>query len=212
VPWPYRFGEQVKDARVVIEALAGKQVTAVGVSDGANVIVKLACDYPGLIHKLVLAGAGPGYSCIGTPFEASTTWGETQIEMLDREGIEGLAAAVVREIFTEPGTEDVARAYRQQLSRIGRDTWLNFLDPGPDLEIGPILADVSVPTLVMHGTEDRSVPVERGRYIAARIPGASLYLFEGKGHLPIFTATSEYCDVLRRFVRSGEVPQRPGSF
>jgi hypothetical protein len=34
-----------------------------------------------------------------------------------------------------------------------------------------------------------------------------LYPFPGKGHLPIFTATTEFCDVLRQFVKTGTVPE-----
>jgi len=30
-------------------------------------------------------------------------------------------------------------------------------------------------------------------------------VFEGLGHLPIFTGRREFCDVLRRFVRTGGV-------
>jgi hypothetical protein len=37
----------------------------------------------------------------------------------------------------------------------------------------------------------------------SRDTNAQLYAFEGKGHLPIFTATDEFCEVLRRFVRTG---------
>ena len=39
------------------------------------------------------------------------------------------------------------------------------------------------------------------RHLAEHLPDARLHLFEGRGHLPIFTATAEFCDVLRRFVR-----------
>ncbi len=39
------------------------------------------------------------------------------------------------------------------------------------------------------------------------VPGAQLYLFEGRGHLPIFTATGEFCEVLRSFVLTGTVPK-----
>jgi len=58
---------------------------------------------------------------------------------------------------------------------------------------------------VCSGTEDRRVPFEDGRYLAAHIPGAQLHVFEGLGHLPIFTGRREFCDVLRRFVRTGVV-------
>ena len=36
-------------------------------------------------------------------------------------------------------------------------------------------------------------------------PQARLYAFEGLGHLPIFPGRREFCDVLRRFVRTGGV-------
>jgi pimeloyl-ACP methyl ester carboxylesterase len=44
------------------------------------------------------------------------------------------------------------------------------------------LASVTVPTLVIHGTDDPVVPVEAGRDTAEAIPGARLMLIEGMGH------------------------------
>jgi pimeloyl-ACP methyl ester carboxylesterase len=44
------------------------------------------------------------------------------------------------------------------------------------------LADLQVPTLVIHGTADPLVPVEGGEDTARVIPGAHLMLIEGMGH------------------------------
>ena len=44
------------------------------------------------------------------------------------------------------------------------------------------LAFVTVPTLVIHGTDDPVVPVEAGIDTAEAIPGAHLMLIEGMGH------------------------------
>ena len=44
------------------------------------------------------------------------------------------------------------------------------------------LASVTVPTLVIHGTDDPLVPVEAGIETADAIPGAELMLIEGMGH------------------------------
>src|SRR5919106_623306 len=70
---------------------------------------------------------------------------------------------------------------------------------------------IRVPTLIVHGTEDRQVPFAAAEYLATHIPGAQLYAFKGYGHVPLFTATQEFCQVLRRFVRSGvaAVPRGP---
>ena len=45
------------------------------------------------------------------------------------------------------------------------------------------LGDLRIPTLVLHGTEDLTVPVENARRLAQRIPDAELVLLEGAGHL-----------------------------
>ena len=88
-------------------------------------------------------------------------------------------------------------------------TILNFFSADDTANIVPVLERVKVPTLVTHGIQDRRVSFEAARYLADHIPGAALYPFEGRGHLLIFTATNEFCEILRGFVRRGTVP-RPG--
>jgi pimeloyl-ACP methyl ester carboxylesterase len=65
-----------------------------------------------------------------------------------------------------------------------------------------VLADIQVPVLVTHGREDRLVAFTAAEQIATGLPDARLYAFEGRGHLPIFTATDEFCEMLRRFVHA----------
>jgi pimeloyl-ACP methyl ester carboxylesterase len=72
----------------------------------------------------------------------------------------------------------------------------------------PALSQGGVPTLVLHGAEDRRVSVTAAHHLAQHIPDARLHLFEGRGHLPIFTATAEFCDVLRWFVREDRDQRR----
>ena len=47
----------------------------------------------------------------------------------------------------------------------------------------PLLAQVSVPTLVITGEEDEMIPVEESRRIAEAIRGAKLVIIPGAGHL-----------------------------
>jgi predicted dienelactone hydrolase len=47
----------------------------------------------------------------------------------------------------------------------------------------PLLAQVSVPTLVITGAEDEMIPVEESRRIASGIRGAKLVIIPGAGHL-----------------------------
>jgi pimeloyl-ACP methyl ester carboxylesterase len=45
-----------------------------------------------------------------------------------------------------------------------------------------LIRTVSVPTLVVHGTDDSLIPPEAGRQTAELIPGAKFRLVEGMGH------------------------------
>ena len=45
------------------------------------------------------------------------------------------------------------------------------------------LADITAPTLVVHGTVDRMLPAANAELLAAAIPGARLELLEDVGHL-----------------------------
>lgn len=71
------------------------------------------------------------------------------------------------------------------------------------MDIKALLSDIRVPTLIAHGTADRQVPFAAAEYLAAHVPGAVLYAFQGYGHAPQFTATQEFCNVLRKFVGTG---------
>ena len=44
---------------------------------------------------------------------------------------------------------------------------------------------IAVPTLVMHGDDDRLIPVADGHAFAAAIPGARLITYPGVGHVPM---------------------------
>jgi class 3 adenylate cyclase len=52
------------------------------------------------------------------------------------------------------------------------------------IDVRPILDAIHVPTLVLHRTGDRTIPVEAGRYLAEHIPGATLVELAGEDHLP----------------------------
>jgi pimeloyl-ACP methyl ester carboxylesterase len=67
----------------------------------------------------------------------------------------------------------------------GVDGWLDddfaFLQPW-GFELGAI----DRPTLLLHGEDDRFVPVSHGRWLAARIPGVEARIGAGDGHLTLF--------------------------
>ncbi len=53
------------------------------------------------------------------------------------------------------------------------------------------LADIRVPVLVVHGVQDRFVPVDHGRWLAQRIPGVETRILDDEGHLSLYARIPE---------------------
>jgi pimeloyl-ACP methyl ester carboxylesterase len=47
------------------------------------------------------------------------------------------------------------------------------------------LSSIRVPVTIWQGDQDRMVPFDHGRWLAANVPGATPRLLEGDGHLSI---------------------------
>ncbi|MEE8573781.1 MAG: alpha/beta hydrolase, partial [Thermodesulfobacteriota bacterium] len=67
-----------------------------------------------------------------------------------------------------------------------------------DLRAG--LAEIKIPTLIVHGERDAVVPVEAGRYLKDHIPDASFCSFESTGHAPMLTRPEEFNSILSDFL------------
>lgn len=67
------------------------------------------------------------------------------------------------------------------------------------------VAEIRVRTLVVQGTEDRIVPVQHGRWLAAEIQGATYWERGGEGHISVMRAG---VDVLDWLERHGPAPRR----
>ncbi|GAA3359168.1 alpha/beta hydrolase [Streptomyces antimycoticus] len=88
------------------------------------------------------------------------------------------------------GPEDQPAFYRQITQNDQR-----FTD-----EIEGRYGEIRLPVLVCWGAEDAWIPVERGRELASRIPGARFRLIEGAGHLVQEDAPAELAVALSGFL------------
>lgn len=58
------------------------------------------------------------------------------------------------------------------------------------------LADVVTPARLVHGTDDRIVPIRHSRYLANALPNASLTEYEGDGHISVLEHVIELAQQL----------------
>jgi len=97
--------------------------------------------------------------------------------------LDTLLPDVDRAVLTGEFGDDMAAGFREAV-RTGVDGWLD-----DDLAFtrgwGFGLEEISVPTLIWQGSADLMVPFAHGQWLAAQLPGASVHLEEGEGHLSV---------------------------
>jgi proline iminopeptidase len=92
-------------------------------------------------------------------------------------------------------TPEGIRRARAIEDRLYDESWLRS---GYDLL--PALAQLSVPTLVLHGDRDL-IPLACAEHIAAAIPGARLEVLKDTGHFPYMERPGEVREAIDEFFR-----------
>jgi pimeloyl-ACP methyl ester carboxylesterase len=99
------------------------------------------------------------------------------------ESLSSLLPDVDRAVLTDEFGEDMASSFRAGLTN-GIDGWLDddlaFIRPW-----GFNLAELRRPVTLWQGSADLMVPFTHGEWLASRLPGASVHLEHGEGHLSL---------------------------
>ena len=203
-----RVVDVVEDTVSLVEAIEADRCIVAGWSGGGPHALACAARLPAAVAVVVIAGVAP-YDADGldwlaamgednvAEFSAAAT-GEEQLRSLldqlrphlksvDAAGIISSLASLLpevdRAVLTDEFGEDMAASFNEAL-RTGVDGWLDddlaFVKPW-----GFELAEVSAPTMIWQGSEDLMVPFAHGRWIASTLPGASVHLEQGEGHLSV---------------------------
>lgn len=79
-------------------------------------------------------------------------------------------------------------------------TALSGLELLAGTDVRGVLKGLAIPTLVIHGEEDRVCPVGAARYLAEHLPGCRLAILSGAGHAPFITQPEKVMKELRCFM------------
>jgi 3-oxoadipate enol-lactonase len=180
----YSTAAMADDAVSVLDAAGVDRVHVYGISLGGMVAQQLALRHPDRVRSLVLGATHAGGRHARRPDSDVVAFLRRRLWMRHEEAawssVEFNYGERCRTEHPERIVEDVdqrlthrfpVQAYRAQL-------WAAALH-----DCYRQLHRIDTPTLVVHGTEDRMIPVENGRMIAARIPGARLLELSDSGHL-----------------------------
>jgi 3-oxoadipate enol-lactonase len=197
---PYSMRQMARDALAVLDAAGVERAHVVGASMGGMIAQELALSYPARVRSLLLGctthggflSRWPDFSKRPRGVEWSTA------ERLERERalIPMLYAdttpieRIEEDLHIRDQCQWNSQGFYNQLAAIL--IWTSYRR----------LPQIKVPTLVVHGDQDRLVPTVNGRVVAQRIKDAQFSLIENAGHV-LTTDQPEACaQKMVEFLRS----------
>lgn len=198
--------ERVDDMRAVMDSAGIESAHLFAQSDGGPMTLLFAATYPDRVRSLTLFGTG---ATLRPP------WPEEQrIERRDRQVREwGTPDSRIVDAFAPSLAADQEfRTWHQRYERQAAttDSLRELLDLAAEMDATEVLPTLAVPTLVLHRTGDRIVPVDLGRQLADAIPGARLVELAGDDHFAYVGDLEPWMTEIERLV-TGEVRSSPRS-
>lgn len=112
-------------------------------------------------------------------------------------------------VISSPVSEDLLRMAWTIAMQAGLQPTLACVRAFSETDFRPDLAAFTMPTLIIHGTSDKTVPIDpTARAAAAAIPGATLIEYDGAPHGLFATAKERFTSDLLTFLASN----KSGSF
>lgn len=176
----FSLEREVQELKAVIERASDGPVVLMGGSFGGPVAIAFAARYPELVSQLVLYGSYAGGAQVAPP-EVS----RAMVELVRAHW--GLGARILTSLVAPNVGEDAAARYtRSQCAATSAEVAARLLALLYEMDVRELAPLVKAPTLVVHRRQDRAIPLDAGRDLAARIPGALMVTLEGQVHLPWF--------------------------
>ncbi|MFN8472381.1 MAG: alpha/beta hydrolase [Anaerolineae bacterium] len=206
---PYGIRQQARLVIHLMDTLGVEKAVLVGNSAGGTLAVLAAALYPNRVQALILV-APAIYAMFRVP--APVRWFFATPQMRH------LGPLLVRPI--ERSGLDFARSAWHNPEQIADDVWAGYTLPlqaenwdrglweitAANQSLGRLrLSQVTTPTLVITGDDDRIVRPEQSVRVANEMPNARLVMLPNCGHLPHEECPAEFMRSVRHFV--AELPQ-----
>jgi 3-oxoadipate enol-lactonase len=170
-PGPCTMGTFVDDAIAVMDAIGWRRAHVYGQSFGGMVAQELAMTEPERVRTLILGCTTAGAEHVVEAEDATVPKGEPWRSWY---------APGYPDAHPDEVAEDLrVMAARPEHPEGGRRQWEAMVS----WDAYDRLPSIRVPTLVLHGTEDRVIAPANAEIVAGRIPGAELVWIGGAGHV-----------------------------
>jgi pimeloyl-ACP methyl ester carboxylesterase len=189
----YTIESFVTDLELIFKTLRITDAVLIGLSMGGTVSQHFALKNPEFLKALVLVGATP--HGLGPAVQVSSVLGA-----IDRLGVGQASQNVIDRSFPAgTDTELLAFAKTEVLNTpefVAREAIVSL----NDADSRPLLAKLTLPTLVICGKEDQITPPDQSLILANGIPNATLEYLNNAGHFPMLEQPKQFNAVLYAFL------------
>lgn len=181
---PYTISEMAADLEAVLADHGVRRAHVVGASMGGMIAQQYALEYDRARSLSLLCTTPGGEEALGVPEETAQRMFETPEGADEREILRHRMAPAMSEDFPEEHPDVVEGMIDWRLEgdadEAGRLAQAAAVEA---FDVSDRLHEITIPALVLHGTDDRVVPVENAHLLADGLAKAELELYEGGPHL-----------------------------
>lgn len=198
-----------------IKRLVGETpVVLVGHSTGGFAALATAAVFPALARGIVCLGAFARgkwtgvygmsqtlarHSSVGRLLSRTTFKVVMSNPFLYRLGWHTVANS--RSLNAYPERSALLESTYQNAKHIDMDSVIDYFSVMPDIDISPLLKQITAPTIAITGDKDPVVPPEQSKLIAATIPNGQAVIVKGGGHFLFFETPDEYNTILNNWLQ-----------
>jgi len=192
----------VADLGEVIDAVAPdtRRATIVGESFGGALALSFALARPEQVDRLVVLNSFPHFTPQFRLHPArfglrALPWGAMNL-------VRRLTASRLHSRHTH---RDEIRRFLELTALATREGYCNRLQVLTRYDVRPRLHDIRVPTLFVASQQDHLVPsVAQANYMAARVPGSSVQVLDGHGHICLIAPDIDLAQMLDAWGRPAD--------
>jgi pimeloyl-ACP methyl ester carboxylesterase len=189
---PYTLADMAADSVGVLDALGIPKAHICGASMGGMIAQQIGVRHPDRVKSLTLMMTSTGARKLPGP--SLKVRSALMARPKDPTDVEAVIAHYVAlyELIGSTGFRPADGYVRSRLQISVRRSYRpagtarQMVAIAADGDRSPLVAQIRLPTQVIHGNADPLVPVAAGHDLAAKIPGAELDVIDGMGHdLPV---------------------------
>ena len=182
----------VDDLFAIMDVFQIKQCVLAGESMGGVTALMAVLRQPDRFKGLVLIGCD-------NPYPEPLSNMRKQFVAGLRTNYQATIKAFVNNCIPEPDSDHLRRWGVDICLRAEPEAAARLVEIGAEGEANLALNEISIPTLVIHGSKDAIIPLKNSENLVNVIPNSELVVIEGAGHVPTVTRPHEVVAAIERY-------------